>query len=148
MTEEHDRSKRHHMATLVKHNKYCRRESDINDRIRKIKVTDGNERSKSLIKRPMRMTDGNDISICLKSVDTLFLHISAAGEPVSLISGSWRANLLHIPNPAAIQRLHFLRFPTFCSANRSPTISESAFFLDFRRFVLRTGVPEFLKVFF
>ena len=50
------------------------------------------------------------------------------GEPVSLISGSWRANLLHIPNPAAIQRLHFLRFPTFSSANQSLIIFESVLF--------------------
>ena len=39
-----------------------------------------------------------------------------------------------------------LRFPTLCSAHRSSRISESIFVWDFRRFVLRTGVPEFLKV--
>ena len=53
----------------------------------------------------------------------------------------------------------FFRFRTYCSAHRSTKIHESPFFemsdvlfcaqdSHFRRFVLRTGVPEFLKVHF
>ena len=38
-------------------------------------------------------------------------------------------------------KVHFLRFPRSCSAHRSPRIPESAFFWDFRRLVLRPGVP-------
>ena len=47
-----------------------------------------------------------------------------------------------------IPETHFLRFPTSCSAHRSPRIPGSAFFLDFRRYNPRTGVPEILKVHF
>ena len=43
-------------------------------------------------------------------------------------------------------KVHLLRCPRFCSADRSPRILESALFWDFRRVVLRTGVPEILKV--
>ena len=56
-------------------------------------MTDENGRSKHLIKRQLKVTDGNDKSKRLKSVDTLFLYIRsmepfvylAAGEPDSLI---------------------------------------------------------------
>ena len=76
-------------VTMAEEREWLNEMTEYTDRIRQIKVTDENDRSKRLIKRQMRMTVGNDRSICLKSVDTLFLHISAAGEPVSLISGSW-----------------------------------------------------------
>ena len=70
------------------------------------------------------------------------------------------------PGTTITLTIHLLTFPTFCSAHRSPRIPDSAFFdisdvlfcaqesqiswncivWDFRRLVLRTGVPEFLKV--
>ena len=67
MTEEHDRSKRHNMMTLVNDRKDGRRESDnriteYSGRIRQIKVTCENDRSKNRIKLQMTMTDGNDRS--------------------------------------------------------------------------------------
>ena len=73
----------------------------------------------------------------MEAGEPVSLIYPAAGEPVSLISsswrasvphihGSWRANLLHLPDTAAIQRLHFLRFPTFGSANPRSRHFESA----------------------
>ena len=70
--------------------------TEYNDRIRQIKVTDENDRSKRLEKRQMKMTDGNDrsiyIYIYIKKCRYTFLHIRsmesliyAAGEPLSLI---------------------------------------------------------------
>ena len=90
-------------------------------------MTDENDRSKRLIKRQMKMTDGNDRSLCQKKCrytippdqidgvaqypavgepisliypaagEPVSLIYPAAGEPVSLISGSWRASIPHIP---------------------------------------------------
>ena len=72
--------------------------TEYNDRIRQIKVTDENGRSKGLIKLQMKMTDGNDrcgrLIKCSTTVGSYgwvhirsmeFLIYLAAGEPVSLI---------------------------------------------------------------
>ena len=41
---------------------WLRKMTEYNDRMRQIKVTDENDRSKRLIKNQMKMTDGNDRS--------------------------------------------------------------------------------------